>query len=40
MPENMAVCCKECNQMKGEWDMEELLPIMQKIVEYLGKKND
>ena len=39
MPENMAVCCKECNQMKGEWDMEELLPIMQKIVEYLGKNN-
>ena len=39
MPENLAVCCKECNQMKGEWDLEDLLPIMERIVEYQGKKN-
>lgn len=39
MPENMALCCKECNQIKGEWSMEELLPKLKEIVKYQEKNN-
>ena len=39
MPENMALCCTSCNQVKGEYELDKLLPIMKRILKHQEKNN-
>lgn len=39
MPENMALCCTSCNQIKGEYELDELLPVLKRIVKHQENNN-